>query len=173
MAANWEIKPGGILTTNLPATGAADFVLCSIVSLLFKFRMNYWLVKSEPAAYAWAQLLQDGRTAWTGVRNYAARLNLRAMKQGDSVFFYHSVSEKQVVGLARVAKEFYPDPTATGDDWSCVDLAPVRPLKNPVTLETLKADAVLKEMRLVKQSRLSVSPVTKAQAERLLKLGGG
>ena len=134
--------------------------------------MNYWLVKSEPEAYSWAQLVKDGKTAWTGVRNFAARLNLRAMKQGDAVFFYHSVSEKQVVGLARIAKEFYPDPTAEDGDWSCVDLEPVKPLKNPVTLEAIKADAVLKEIQLVKQSRLSVSPLTKTQAERLLQLGG-
>jgi predicted RNA-binding protein with PUA-like domain len=143
--------------------------------------MNYWLVKSEPEAYSWAQLVKDGKTAWTGVRNFAARLNLRAMKKGnlramkkgDHVFFYNSVSDKQVVGLARVAKEFYPDPTATEGDWSCVDLEPVKPLKNPVTLEAIKANAVLKEMKLVRQSRLSVSPLTTAQAERLLKLAGG
>lgn len=134
--------------------------------------MNYWLVKSEPAAYAWAQLVKDGSTAWTGVRNFAARLNLRAMKKGDHVFFYHSVTDKQIVGLARVAKEFYSDPTATEGDWSCVDLVPVKPLKNPVTLEAIKADAGLKEMKLVRQSRLSVSPLTAAQAEKLLKLGG-
>jgi predicted RNA-binding protein with PUA-like domain len=135
--------------------------------------MNYWLVKSEPAAYPWTQLVKDGQTAWTGVRNFQARNNLRAMKRGDPVFFYHSVSDKQVVGQARVAKEFYPDPTATEGDWSCVDLEPVRPLKNPVALETIKADAVLKEMPLVKQSRLSVVPLTQAQAERLLKRAGG
>jgi predicted RNA-binding protein with PUA-like domain len=134
--------------------------------------MNYWLAKSEPEAYSWAQLVKDGKTAWTGVRNFQARNNLRAMKKGDAVFFYHSVSDKQVVGLARVAKEFYPDPTATEGDWSCVDLEPVKPLKKPVTLEAIKADAVLKEMPLVKQSRLSVTPLTKVQAERLLKLGG-
>lgn len=133
--------------------------------------MNYWLVKSEPEAYSWAQLVKDGKTAWTGVRNFAARNNLRAMKPGDHVFFYHSVSDKQVVGLTRVVKAAYPDPTAGEGDWSCVDLAPLQPLKTPVTLETIKADAVLKEMQLVRQSRLSVSPLTKAQAERLLKLG--
>jgi predicted RNA-binding protein with PUA-like domain len=135
--------------------------------------MNYWLVKSEPEAYAWSQLVKDGKTAWTGVRNYTARNNLRAMKKGDSVFFYHSVTDKQVVGLARVAKEAYPDATATEGDWSCVDLEPVKPLKSPVTLETIKADAVLKTMPLVKQSRLSVSPLTPAQAERMLKLAAG
>lgn len=129
-------------------------------------------MKSEPEAYAWTQLVKDGKTAWTGVRNFQARNNLRAMKKGDQVFFYHSVSDKQVVGLARVAKEFYPDATAEEGDWSCVDLEPVKPLKNPVSLEAIKADSVLKEMPLVKQSRLSVTPLTQAQAERILKLGG-
>lgn len=133
--------------------------------------VNYWLVKSEPEAYAWAQLVKDGKTAWTGVRNFAARNHLRAMKKGDHVFFYHSVSDKQVVGLARVLKEAYLDPTAREGDWSCVDLEPVKPLKTPVTLTVIKADAVLKEMQLVRQSRLSVSPLTKAQAEKLIKLG--
>jgi len=135
--------------------------------------MNYWLVKSEPEAYAWAQLAADGKTAWTGVRNFQARNNLRAMKKGDRVFFYHSVSDKQVVGLARVAREFYPDATANEGDWSCVDLEPVRPLKHPVPLETIKSDGVLQTMPLVKQSRLSVTPLSPAQAERLLQLAGG
>jgi predicted RNA-binding protein with PUA-like domain len=135
--------------------------------------MNYWLVKSEPEAYSWMQFVKDGKTAWTGVRNFQARNNLRAMKKGDQVFFYHSVSEKQIVGLSRVAKEFYPDATASDGDWSCVDLEPVKPLKNPVSLETIKSDAVLKEMPLVKQSRLSVTPLTKTQAERILKLATG
>jgi predicted RNA-binding protein with PUA-like domain len=135
--------------------------------------MENWLVKSEPEAYAWTQFVKDGKTAWTGVRNFQARNNLRAMKKGDQVFFYHSVSDKQVVGLARVAKEFYPDATAKEGDWSCVDLEPVKPLKNPVSLETIKTDSVLKEMPLVKQSLLSVTPLTKVQAERILKLGGG
>jgi predicted RNA-binding protein with PUA-like domain len=134
--------------------------------------MNYWLAKSEPEVYSWAQLVKDGKTAWTGVRNFQARNNLRAMKKGDAVFFYHSVSDKQVVGLARVAKEFYPDATATEGDWSCVDLEPVKPLKTPVTLETIKTDAILKAMPLVKQSRLSVTLLTQVQAEKLLKLGG-
>ncbi len=132
--------------------------------------MNYWLAKSEPEAYAWSQLVKDGKAAWTGVRNFQARNNLRAMKQGDPVFFYHSVSEKQIVGLAKVVKEFYPDATAEEGDWSCVDLAPVKPLVKPVTLETIKTDKILKDMPLVKQSRLSVTPLTKAQYERLLTL---
>lgn len=132
--------------------------------------MNYWIVKSEPETYAWSQLVKDGHTAWTGVRNFAARLNLRAMKSGDLVFFYHSGEQKAVVGIARVKKEFYPDKTAKEGDWSCVDLAAVKELAQPVTLAQIKADKVLKEMVLAKQSRLSVSPVTKAQFDRLLQL---
>jgi predicted RNA-binding protein with PUA-like domain len=134
--------------------------------------MNYWLVKSEPDAYAWAAFVKDGKTAWTGVRNFAARLHLRAMKKGDLVFFYHSNEGKDVVGIAQVIKEHYPDATAEEGDWSCVDLKPVKPFAKSVTLEQIKADATLKEMALVKQSRLSVSPVTPAQAKQLLKLGG-
>jgi predicted RNA-binding protein with PUA-like domain len=132
--------------------------------------MNYWLVKSEPETYSWSQFLKDGKTTWTGVRNYAARLNLRAMKSGDRVCFYHSGEEKSVVGLARVEKEFYPDATADEGDWSCVDLAVEKALSKPVTLAQVKADKILKEMVLAKQSRLSVSPVTHEQFERLLKL---
>lgn len=133
-------------------------------------RMNYWLAKSEPEAYSWAQLVKDGKTVWTGVRNFQARNNLRAMKKGDVVFFYHSVTDKQVVGVAKVVQEFYPDATAEEGDWSCVDIAPVKPLAQPVTLEAIKADKVLKDMPLVKQSRLSVTPLTEAQAKRLLQL---
>ena len=132
--------------------------------------MNCWLVKSEPETCAWAQLEKDGVTAWTGVRNFAARLHLRAMKAGDGVFFYHSGGEKSVVGLAQVAREYYPDPTATEGDWSCVDLVPKIAVAQPVALAQIKADKILKEMVLARQSRLSVSPVTKAQFGRLLKL---
>ena len=132
--------------------------------------MNCWLVKSEPDTYSWSQLLGDRRTAWTGVRNYAARNHLRAMKSGDPVFFYHSGDEKSVVGLARVAKESYTDPTADDGDWSAVDIAAEKPLARQVTLAQIKADKTLKEMVLAKQSRLSVSPVSREQFERLLKL---
>jgi predicted RNA-binding protein with PUA-like domain len=132
--------------------------------------MNCWLVKSEPDTYSWSQLLGDRRTAWTGVRNYAARNHLRAMKSGDPVFFYHSGDEKSVVGLARVAKESYTDPTSDDGDWSAVDIAAKKPLARQVTLAQIKADKTLKEMVLAKQSRLSVSPVTREQFERLLKL---
>jgi predicted RNA-binding protein with PUA-like domain len=134
--------------------------------------MNYWLVKSEPETYSWSTFVRDGKTVWTGVRNFAARLNLRAMKSGDRVFFYHSGDEKSAVGLARVVKEFYPDTTADEGDWSCVDLAAEKALARPVTLAEIKADKILKEMVLAKQSRLSVSPVTEAQFNQLLKLAG-
>ena len=133
--------------------------------------MNYWLVKQEPEAYAWATFVKEGGAAWTGVRNFQARNNLRAMRKGDRVFFYHSVSEKQVVGLAKVAKESYPDPSAEEGDWSCVDLKPVKTLKKPVPLDAIKSDAALKDMPLIRQSRLSVLPLTEAQAKRLLELG--
>jgi predicted RNA-binding protein with PUA-like domain len=132
--------------------------------------MNYWLVKSEPEAYAWAQLVKDRKTAWTGVRNYAARNNLRAMKKGDLVLFYHSVEEKSVVGLARVEKEAYPDPTADEGDWSAVELAPVKGVVKPVTLAQIKADKILCQMPLVRIGRLSVSPVTSGQFSRLMTL---
>jgi predicted RNA-binding protein with PUA-like domain len=132
--------------------------------------MNYWLVKSEPGAYSWAHFLKEGRTAWTGVRNFAARNHLRAMKKGDPVLFYHSGEEKSVVGLARVEKEYYPDPTADEGDWSCVDLVPEKAVTAPVTLAQIKGDKVLREMAFVKQSRLSVSPMTKPQFERILEI---
>ena len=132
--------------------------------------MNHWLVKSEPETYSWQAFVKDGQTVWTGVRNFAARNNLRAMKIGDPLFFYHSGGERSVVGMARVAKEFYPDPTAEEGDWSVVDLVPVKPLGQPVTLAQIKADTILREMKLVKQSRLSVSPVTREQFARLLEL---
>lgn len=112
--------------------------------------------------------MQDGKTAWTGVRNFAARNNLRAMKAGDPVLFYHSGEEKSVVGIARVTREFHPDPTADEGDWSAVDLAPVKPLARPVALSQIKTDKILREMKLVKQSRLSVIPITREQFVRLL-----
>ena len=132
---------------------------------------SYWLVKQEPESYAWATFVRDGRAAWTGIRNYQARNHLRAMRKGDAVLYYHSVSEKQVVGIARVEREAYPDPTAQEGDWSCVDLAPDRALSSPVSLEVIKADRVLKEMPLVRHTRLSAMPLTKEQFERVVELG--
>lgn len=133
---------------------------------------QWWLVKSEPEAYSFGQLVKDKSTAWTGVRNFQARNNLRAMKTGDLVLFYHSVSDKQVVGVARVGREAYADPTARDGDWSCVDLEPVKALARPVSLEMLKADSITRELPLIRQSRLSVTPVTREQFDRILKWGG-
>ena len=132
--------------------------------------MNHWLVKQEPEDYSWENFASDGRTAWTGVRNFEARNNLRAMKSADLVLYYHSGSEKQVVGIASVQKEAYEDPTAIEGDWSAVDLKPVKRLEKPVTLQTIKTDSILKEMPLVRKTRLSVVPITGAQFSRLLKL---
>jgi predicted RNA-binding protein with PUA-like domain len=134
--------------------------------------MQYWLVKQEPESYSWATFVKEGRTAWTGVRNFQARNNMKAMKKGDLVLFYHSVTDKQVIGYARVEREAYPDPTAAEGDWWCVDLVPVKELKKPVSLETIKADKGLKAMPLVKHSRLSVTPVTQEQFDQVLRLGG-
>jgi len=133
--------------------------------------MKHWLVKQEPDAYAWEQFVRDGRTAWTGVRNFQARNNLRAMKKDDEVFYYHSVTGKCIVGLARVAKEAYPDPTAEDGDWSCVDLVPIKACRTPVTLDLIKNEPGLQEIALLRQSRLSVMPVTAAEARILRQLG--
>jgi predicted RNA-binding protein with PUA-like domain len=133
--------------------------------------MQFWLVKQEPDEYSWASLVEEGRTAWTGIRNFQARNHLRAMKKNDRVLVYHSVTEKRVVGVARVDKAAYPDPTAEEGDWSCVDLVPVKPLKSPVSLDKVKADPVLRGIPLIKQARLSVMPLTSEQFERFLQLG--
>lgn len=134
---------------------------------------KHWMVKSEPAAYSWEQFVADGGTAWTGVRNFQARNNLRAMKKGDLVLFYHSVTGKEIAGIAKVAREAYPDPTAEVEGWDCVDLVPVKPLKQRVTLDAIKSAPALKNLPLLKQSRLSVMPLTAAESGALVKLGGG
>lgn len=136
-------------------------------------RKQYWMVKQEPTSYSWDDFLKDGRTAWTGVRNFQARKNLRAMRKGDSVFFYHSVVGKEVVGIARVVAEAYPDPTARDGDWICVDLVPLRALKRPVSLTEIKAASRLREIALVKQSRLSVIPLTASEFDEIVRLGSG
>jgi len=132
--------------------------------------MNHWLVKQEPETYPWAQFVADAGTAWTGVRNFAARNFLRAMRVSDRALYYHTGEEKQIVGLARVVRAAYADATAEEGDWSAVDLAPVKALTKPVTLATIKADPLLQALPLVKQSRLSVSPVSEEQFLRLLEL---
>jgi predicted RNA-binding protein with PUA-like domain len=133
--------------------------------------MRHWLLKSEPGTYSFAQLEKDGKTAWEGVRNFTARNNLRAMKEGDLCLFYHSGEGKDVVGIACVVREAYPDATAKGEDWSAVDVAAVKALAQSVTLETIKADKALAEMVLVRQGRLSVSAVEKPEFDRILSLG--
>jgi len=134
--------------------------------------MNYWLVKQEPESYSWSDFLKDGRAPWTGVRNYQARNNLRAMKKGDQVLFYHSGGEKQIVGLARVARAPYPDPTAEEGDWVAVDLVPAKTLARPVPLAAIKADSALKEIHLIRNSRLSVSVLSQPQFDRLMAMSG-
>jgi predicted RNA-binding protein with PUA-like domain len=131
---------------------------------------NYWLVKSEPDAYSWNDLVADGKTSWTGVRNFTARNNLRGMRVGDEVLFYHSVTDKAVVGVAKVVREAYPDPTAKKGDWTTVDLAAIKPLRHPVTLDQIKARRPLKNISLVRQSRLSVHALTGAEFREILRL---
>lgn len=131
---------------------------------------QFWLVKSEPSAYSWANLVADGRTAWTGVRNFTARNNLRAMRKGDAVLFYHSVVGKEIVGVAKVVREAYPDSTAKEGDWSAVDLMPEKPLPKPVTLEEIKRNSKLKGMALLRLSRLSVQPVTTAEFDEIVRM---
>jgi len=131
---------------------------------------QYWLVKQEPSSYSWTDFVADGKTEWTGVRNFTARNNLRAMRTGDAVFFYHSVTDKAVFGIARVIREAYPDPTAKEGEWSAVDLAPDKPLPRPVPLDEIKQNPKLKDMALLRLSRLSVQPVTAAQFEEIIRM---
>lgn len=132
--------------------------------------MNYWLIKTEPGTYSWDDMVKDKQTMWDGVRNYAARNNMRAMKKGDLVFFYHSVKERTIVGIVKVVKEAYPDPTAKDGDWSVVDVAPVEAVNPPINLDMVKAEPKLKDMVLVRNSRLSVQPVTKKEWDLCLGL---
>jgi predicted RNA-binding protein with PUA-like domain len=134
--------------------------------------MNYWIIKSEPFKYSWDQFKKDKKTCWDGVRNYQARNNLKAMKKGDLLLFYHSNEGMCIVGIAKVVKEFYQDPTTTEDAWVSVDVAPFKALKTPVTLAQIKADEYLKEMQLVKLQRLSVGIVKPEEFDRICMLGG-
>jgi predicted RNA-binding protein with PUA-like domain len=133
--------------------------------------MNYWLVKSEPHKYSWEKFNQDGRTFWDGVRNYQARNNLRDMKEDDLVLFYHSNEGKEVVGIAKVVKEAYQDPTTTDPNWVVVELSPVETLKTPVTLAQIKADPTLQEIHLVRQGRLSVISLKPYEFDHIVALG--
>jgi predicted RNA-binding protein with PUA-like domain len=133
--------------------------------------MNYWLVKSEPFKYSWEQFQKEGETFWDGVRNYAARNHLRSMKKGDLVFFYHSNEGTEIVGIAKVSKEAYQDPTTDETAWVCVNLKPYKALKKSVSLAQIKADKSLKTVPLVRIPRLSVMPLTSEEFERILEMG--
>lgn len=134
---------------------------------------GFWLVKQEPEGYSWNDFVRDGRTEWTGVRNFQARNNLRQMKAGDRVLFYHSGTGKCVVGIAEVAKAAYPDPTADDPQWVAVDIKPVRPLKKAVELTSMRDQPKLSNLLLIKQSRLSVVPLTREEFETIVKMGSG
>lgn len=155
----------------------SEFVALVITNLLsyLKPSIKYifmWLLKSEPSSYSWEKLVKDGHTIWDGVRNYTARNNLRAMKVGDEAFFYHSNEGLEIVGITQIIKEAYPDPSADSDTWSVVEIAPLRKLKNSVTLTQIKTDKRLANMQLVKLSRLSVSAVTEDEWKVILELAG-
>ena len=134
--------------------------------------MAYWLLKSEPFKYSWDQLIKDKKTQWDGVRNYLARNNLKAMKKGDKIFFYHSNEGLEIVGIAKVVREFYQDPTTPEPAWVVVDIAPVKKLKNSVTLVQVKAEKELTEMSLIKSMRLSVQPVREEEWNKILIMAG-
>ncbi len=134
---------------------------------------GYWMVKQEPETYSWDDFVKDGGTDWTGVRNYQARNNLRAMKAGERVLFYHSGKDKAVVGVAEVAKAAYADPTADDEQWVAVDLKPVKPLKNPVPLAAIRYDKRLSDLPLIRQSQLSVMPLTKDEFDTIVATGEG
>jgi len=131
---------------------------------------NFWLVKQEPSAYSWADFVRDGTTSWTGVRNFTARNNLRAMQKGDGVLYYHSVTDKAVFGIAEVTRTAFPDPTASEGDWNAVELAAKEPLAKPITLEAIKANPKLREMALLRLSRLSVQPVAEAEFREIRRM---
>jgi predicted RNA-binding protein with PUA-like domain len=133
---------------------------------------SYWLMKQEPSSYSWSDFVADGETSWTGVRNFAARNNLRKMKEGDAVLFYHSGDEKAVVGIAKVTRTGYSDPTAKEGDWSTVDIAAVKALRRPVTLRKIKDNARLERIPLVRQARLSVMPVSEAEFREIVNMAG-
>ena len=136
-----------------------------------KNKSSFWIIKQEPSQYSWQQFEKDGSTYWDGVRNYQARNNLKAMKKGDKLLFYHSVIGKEIVGIAEVTRESYPDPTTNDERWVVVDLKPLKAFKVPVTLEMIKIHQELSEIPLIKQSRLSVMPIKKKEFQVLLKLG--
>jgi predicted RNA-binding protein with PUA-like domain len=134
--------------------------------------MQYWLMKSEPSAYSWQQLNKDGKTGWTGVRNFQASANMKAMKKGDRAFFYHSNEGLEIVGIMEITKEYHPDPTDKTAKFGMVEVKPVQAVPTPVSMKEIKATPALKDMVLVKNSRLSVQPVTAAEWKQVCKMGG-
>jgi predicted RNA-binding protein with PUA-like domain len=152
------------------ATAKTTFALRELVGLASEVK-NFWLVKQEPSSYSWSDFVAEGQTSWTGVRNYTARNNLRRMEKNDEVLFYHSGEDKAVVGIAKVIRTAYPDSTAKEGDWSTVDLAPVKPLRRPVTLREIKSHSPLKGIPLVRQSRLSVMPLAESEFREIAKMG--
>lgn len=133
--------------------------------------MNYWLVKSDPEEYGWEHLIKDKKTVWTGVRSYAARNHLKGMKKGDLILFYHSQAGQAIVGIAKVTKEFFQDPTSDEDAWVAIEMTPLKPFKKPVTLLEMKSAAELKTFPLVRIPRLSVMPATEAEFNKILEMG--
>jgi predicted RNA-binding protein with PUA-like domain len=142
--------------------------LCYVIPM-----KSFWLVKQEPSSYSWSDFVADGKTSWTGVRNFSARNNLRKMRPGDEVLFYHSGEEKAVVGIAKVVRPAYPDATAEKGDWSTVDLAADKPLPRPVTLREIKSNSRLKGIPLIRQSRLSVMSLAEPEFREIVNMGGG
>jgi predicted RNA-binding protein with PUA-like domain len=164
----WSVEPIG----HANSTGKMPVGRTGWKPVLLYDMKNFWLVKQEPSSYSWSDFVAEGETSWTGVRNFTARNNLRKMQKGDEVFFYHSGEEKAVVGIAKVVRTAYPDATAKEGDWSTVDLAAVRPLAWPVTLREIKGNSRLKGILLVRQSRLSVMPLTEQDFHEILRMGG-
>jgi predicted RNA-binding protein with PUA-like domain len=160
-------------TFNYQTSSATDGILALEVSLdvvSLEFMKSFWLVKQEPSSYSWSDFVAEGQTSWTGVRNYTARNNLRKMRIGDEVLFYHSGEEKAVVGIAKVMRTAYPDPTAKEGDWSTVDLAPIKSLRRPVALREIKGNPRLKGIPLVRLSRLSVMPLAESEFREIVKM---
>jgi predicted RNA-binding protein with PUA-like domain len=170
-----DATPAGPATTRVIRRGrvrraaAATVAQHKFIGLAFGMK-SFWLVKQEPSSYSWSDFVAEGQTSWTGVRNYSARNNLRKMEKDDEVLFYHSGGDKAVVGMAKVIRTAYRDSTAKEGDWSTVDLAPVKPLRRPVTLREIKSNPPLKEMALVRQSRLSVMPVAEPEFREIVKM---
>src|SRR5438552_5164765 len=154
----------------MPRDSSTSLGMTTMMGAILNRMKNFWLVKQEPSSYSWSDFVAEGQTSWTGVRNYAARNNLRKMRKGDEVLFYHSGEEKAVVGIAKVTRTAYRDSTAKEGDWPAVDLASVKPLRRPVTLREIKSDPRLTEIALVRQSRLSVMPLAESEFREILKI---